>query len=71
MNKIGFIGMGNMAQALCKGFVQSGLINKEDILSRDLSTLIKSTKKTFLLLHLTSKSYRLMHQRLALQQLHL
>ena len=31
MKKLGFIGMGNMAQALCKGFVQSGLINKEDI----------------------------------------
>lgn len=31
MKKLGFIGMGNMAQALCKGFVQSGLIAKEDI----------------------------------------
>jgi len=31
MKKLGFIGMGNMAQALCKGFVSSGKINKEDI----------------------------------------
>lgn len=29
--KLGFIGMGNMAQALCAGFVASGKINKEDI----------------------------------------
>ena len=31
MKKLGFIGMGNMAQALCKGFVSSGKINKDDI----------------------------------------
>ena len=31
MEKIGFIGMGNMAQALCQGFINSGLVNKENI----------------------------------------
>jgi len=31
MEKIGFIGMGNMAQALCSGFVKSGKITKENI----------------------------------------
>ena len=29
--KLGFIGMGNMAQALCEGFIKSGLIEKSDI----------------------------------------
>lgn len=29
--KLGFIGMGNMAQALCEGFTRSGLIEKNDI----------------------------------------
>ncbi|MCR5674804.1 MAG: pyrroline-5-carboxylate reductase [Lachnospiraceae bacterium] len=29
--KIGFIGMGNMAQALCEGFVQTGVIERENI----------------------------------------
>lgn len=29
--KLGFIGMGNMAMALCEGFINSGLIAKEDI----------------------------------------
>ena len=33
MEKIGFIGMGNMAQALCQGFINSGLVNKENILA--------------------------------------
>ena len=31
MQKLGFIGMGNMAQALCKGFVSSGKIAKENV----------------------------------------
>ena len=31
MEKMGFIGMGNMAQALCQGFINSGLVNKENI----------------------------------------
>lgn len=31
MNKIGFIGMGNMAQALCAGFVKTDFITKENI----------------------------------------
>ena len=31
MQKLGFIGMGNMAQALCKGFVSSGKISRERI----------------------------------------
>ena len=29
--KLGFIGMGNMAKALCTGFLASGKINKEDV----------------------------------------
>lgn len=29
--KLGFIGMGNMAQALCGGFVSSGKISKDDV----------------------------------------
>lgn len=31
MEKLGFIGMGNMAQALCKGFVESGLVSSEKV----------------------------------------
>lgn len=31
MKKLGFIGMGNMAQALCSGFISSGKIKKEDV----------------------------------------
>ena len=31
MHNIGFIGMGNMAQALCSGFVKSGRISSENI----------------------------------------
>lgn len=31
MKKIGFIGMGNMGQALAEGFVKSGVVNKEDL----------------------------------------
>ena len=31
MNKLGFIGMGNMAQALAKGFIKSGTIKPSDI----------------------------------------
>lgn len=31
MNKIAFIGMGNMAQALCAGFVKTGKISAENI----------------------------------------
>ena len=35
MKKIGFIGMGNMAQAILKGFISSGHMAKEDIYSYD------------------------------------
>lgn len=31
MKRLGFIGMGNMAQALCAGFVNSGKIKAEDV----------------------------------------
>ncbi|MBQ8306913.1 MAG: pyrroline-5-carboxylate reductase [Blautia sp.] len=31
MNKIGFLGMGNMAQALAAGFLKSGLVGKDQI----------------------------------------
>ena len=31
MKKIGFIGMGNMAQALCAGFINSGKIKPDDV----------------------------------------
>lgn len=31
MKKIGFIGMGNMGQALAEGFVKSGVVNTEDL----------------------------------------
>ena len=31
MKKIGFIGMGNMAQALCAGFTNSGKIKPDDV----------------------------------------
>lgn len=31
MNKVGFIGMGNMAQAIAQGFISSNKINKENI----------------------------------------
>lgn len=31
MNKLGFIGMGNMAQALASGFIQSGAIDKSKV----------------------------------------
>ena len=31
MNKIGFIGMGNMAKALASGFIESGALKKEQI----------------------------------------
>lgn len=33
MKKIGFVGMGNMAQAMAMGFVESGVIKGEDILA--------------------------------------
>lgn len=33
MNKIGFIGMGNMAQAIAAGFVNSGKVKKENLLA--------------------------------------
>lgn len=33
MKKIGFVGMGNMAQAIAEGFVKSGMINKDQILA--------------------------------------
>ena len=31
--KIGFIGMGNMAQALCEGFIRSGSVPAADIMA--------------------------------------
>ena len=31
MNKLGFIGMGNMAQALAAGFIQSGNIDRSKV----------------------------------------
>lgn len=31
MKKLGFIGMGNMAQALCQGFIASGLVAAADV----------------------------------------
>lgn len=31
MEKLGFIGMGNMAQALCGGFLKSGLVKSENV----------------------------------------
>ena len=31
MKKIGFIGMGNMAQAMAEGFIKSGMVNSNDI----------------------------------------
>jgi len=31
MKKLGFVGMGNMAQAMAKGFIDSGIIKGEDV----------------------------------------
>lgn len=31
MNKLGFIGMGNMAQAICSGFLAGGVLKAEDV----------------------------------------
>ncbi len=33
MNKLGFIGMGNMAQALAGGFISGGMLKKEQVLA--------------------------------------
>ena len=47
MEKIGFVGMGNMAQALCGGFVSSGKIKKEDICAYapNYDKLVKNSEK--------------------------
>lgn len=49
MNKIGFIGAGNMAEALIKGLISSGLFKAGQILIRDIAkkrvSHIKSTYK--------------------------
>ena len=49
MNKIGFIGAGNMAEALIKGLISSGLFKSSQIFIRDISkkriSHIKSTYK--------------------------
>lgn len=47
MKKIGFIGMGNMAQALCKGFIGSGKVAKEDIFAYapTYEKLVNNSKK--------------------------
>ncbi len=37
MKKIGFIGAGNMAMAICKGIIASDKIKKEDIIFSDIS----------------------------------
>ena len=37
MYKLGFIGLGNMAGALIKGFISSGYLNKNDICGSDIS----------------------------------
>lgn len=37
MSKIGFIGAGNMAEALIRGLITSGLYNRKDILISDIS----------------------------------
>ena len=37
MYKLGFIGLGNMAGALIKGFISSGYLNKNDICGFDIS----------------------------------
>ena len=33
MKKLGFVGMGNMAQAMAAGFIDSGAIKGEDVLA--------------------------------------
>lgn len=45
--KIGFIGCGNMAQAMIGGIISSGLYNSEDILATDISeeTILKAKEK--------------------------
>ncbi|KAK2162170.1 hypothetical protein LSH36_102g02056 [Paralvinella palmiformis] len=35
--KVGFIGAGKMAKALCQGFISTGLINKSEILASDIN----------------------------------
>lgn len=48
MEKIGFLGSGNMATALIKGLVDSGLYNAKDIVISDISQeKIDSLKKSF------------------------
>lgn len=37
--KIGFIGMGNMASAICKGIIKSGFISGEDVNSFDIDQI--------------------------------
>ena len=37
MNKIGFIGAGNMAEALIRGLIKSGLYSRKDIIISDIS----------------------------------
>jgi len=45
--KLGFIGFGKMANAICKGAILSGFLNKENIYAYDTNTeyLIDATKK--------------------------
>lgn len=33
MSKVGFVGMGNMAQAIAEGFIRSGKLDREDLLA--------------------------------------
>ena len=35
--KLGFIGAGNMAEALCKGIVAAGVLPEDDIMASDVS----------------------------------
>ena len=47
MERLGFIGMGNMAQALCAGFVNSGKIAAESVYAYapHYDKLVKNSEK--------------------------
>ncbi|GJM16637.1 MAG: pyrroline-5-carboxylate reductase [Thermodesulfobacteriota bacterium] len=48
MNKIGFIGAGNMAEALIKGLILSGIFRSDQIIIRDIAKKrVEHIKKTY------------------------
>jgi pyrroline-5-carboxylate reductase len=60
--KLGFIGTGNMAEAIISGVIQNGLFNKDEILGSDPSSAGRNKVKSAYNIHVTDNNIEVAQQ---------